>query len=253
VIVGKSLAEQFNWKVGDTVPIRSSFFRKANDGGDTWDMRIAGIYDASNGDVTSLFFHYDYVNEALGEDAGRDIVIWAVMKIQNPADAQKVSAEIDALFANSPAETKTATERAFIQGFANQMGDIATIVTAVASAVFFTMLLVTANTMAQSVRERTNEIAVLKTLGYSKRTVAGLVLGESFAITAIGAAIGLGIATAAAGIVGSLLAQFFPASGIPTSAYVTSGVLIVVLSLLAGLAPSMEAARLKITDALRKV
>jgi putative ABC transport system permease protein len=175
------------------------------------------------------------------------------MKIQNPADAQKVSAEIDALFANSPAETKTATERAFIQGFANQMGDIATIVTAVASAVFFTMLLVTANTMAQSVRERTNEIAVLKTLGYSKRTVAGLVLGESFAITAIGAAIGLGIATAAAGIVGSLLAQFFPASGIPTSAYVTSGVLIVVLSLLAGLAPSMEAARLKITDALRKV
>src|SRR6185503_13205270 len=213
VIIGRSLANQYKWKIGDTVPNRSSFFRKANDGGDTWDIRTAGIFDASNGDVTSLFFHYDYVNEAMGENAGRDIVIWAVMKIRNPADAQKVSAEIDGLFANSPAETKTGTESAFIQGFANQMGDIATIVTAIASAVFFTMLLVTANTMAQSVRERTNEIAVLKTLGYSKQTVAGLVLGESFAITAIGGVIGLGIATAAAGFVGSVLAQFFPASG----------------------------------------
>ena len=253
VIIGRSLANQYKWKIGDTVPIRSSFFRKANDGGDTWDMRIAGIFDASNGDVTSLFFHYDYVNEALAQNNGRDIAIWAVMKIRNPADAQRVSAEIDALFANSPAETKTGTESAFIQGFANQMGDIATIVTAIASAVFFTMLLVTANTMAQSVRERTNEIAVLKTLGYSKQTVAGLVLGESFAITTIGGVIGLGIATAAAGVVGSVLAQFFPASGIPPSAYVTSGVLIVVLSLLAGLAPAMEASRLRITDALRKV
>src|SRR5436190_976171 len=131
-IVGKALADRFKWKVGDTVPIRSSFFRKA-EGGDTWDMRIAALYEASNGDNQSLFFHYDYVNEALAENAGRDIAIWIIMKIQNPADAQKVSAAVDALFANSPAETKTATERAFIQGFANQMGDIATIVTAVAS------------------------------------------------------------------------------------------------------------------------
>jgi putative ABC transport system permease protein len=252
VIIGKSLADRFKWKVGDVVPIRSSFFRKA-DGGDTWDMRIAAIYEATNGDNQSLFFHYDYVNEALSENGGRDIAIWIIMKIRDPAEAQKVSAAVDALFANSPAETKTATERAFIQGFANQMGDIATIVTAVASAVFFTMLLVTANTMAQSVRERTNEIAVLKTLGYTKQTIAALVLGESFTITALGGAIGLGLATAAAGVVGEALAQFFPAVGIPPSAYVTAVVLIVVLSLLAGLLPSLEASRLKITDALRKV
>jgi putative ABC transport system permease protein len=175
------------------------------------------------------------------------------MKIRDPDEAASISATIDALFANSPAETKTATERAFIQGFANQMGDIAAIVTAVASAVFFTMLLVAGNTMAQSVRERTNEIAVLKTLGYTKHTIAGLVLTESFAITAVGGAVGLGIAALFADAMGDLLAQYLPVTGVPTSAYVTGAVLIVILSLLAGLLPSMEASRLKITDALRKV
>jgi putative ABC transport system permease protein len=252
MIVGKSLADRFGWKVGDTVPIRSAFYRKA-DGGDTWDMRLAGIYETTNGDNSSLYFHYDYMNEALSETGGRDTAIWIVMKIRNPDEAQAISATIDAMFANSSAETKTATESAFIKGFANQMGDIATIVTAVASAVFFTMLLVTGNTMAQSVRERTNEIAVLKTLGYRKRTIAGLVLTESFAITALGGVVGLGIAALLADSIGDLLAQFLPVTGIPTSAYVTGAVLIVFLSLLAGLLPSLEASRLKITDALRKV
>jgi len=253
MIVGKALTDRFGWKIGDTVPIRSSFYRKADGGGDTWDMRLAGIYEATNGDTSSLFFHYDYLNEALARNGGRDSLVWIIMKIRNPAESQQVSAAVDALFANSPAETKTATERAFIQGFANQMGDIATIVTAVASAVFFTMLLVTANTMAQSVRERTNEIAVLKTLGYTKRTIAGLVLTESFFITALGGVVGLGAAALFTDAIGEVLAQFFPVVGIPGSAYVTGAVLIVVLSVLAGLLPSMEASRLRITDALRKV
>jgi putative ABC transport system permease protein len=252
MIVGQALAERFGWHVGDTVPLRSSFYRKT-DGGDTWDMRVAGIYDATNGDNSSLYFHYDYLNESLSPNGGRDSAIWVVMKIRDPSEAPRISATVDALFANSPAETKTATERAFLQGFANQMGNIALIVTAVASAVFFTMLLVTANTMAQSVRERTSEIAVLKTLGYTKRTIVGLVLTESFVITALGGVVGLGVAALLADTIGDLMAQFFPVVGIPTSAYVTGAVLIVVLSLLAGLLPSLEASRLKITDALRKV
>jgi putative ABC transport system permease protein len=253
MIVGKALADRFGWKIGDTVPVRSSFYRKADGGGDTWDMRLAGIYETTNGDNSSLYFHYDYLNESLPRNGGRDSLVWVVMKIANPDQAQRVSAAVDALFANSPAETKTATERAFIQGFANQMGNIGMIVTAVASAVFFTMLLVTANTMAQSVRERTNEIAVLKTLGYRKETIAGLVLTESFVITLLGGAVGLGLAALGADAVGEQLAQFFPTVGIPPSTYVTGAVLIVVLSLLAGLLPSMEASRLRITDALRKV
>ncbi len=216
-------------------------------------MRLAGIYEATNGDNGSLYFHIDYVNESLSQNGGRDVIMFMVTKIENPDDAQKVSAAVDALFANSPAETKTATERAFIQGYANMIGDIGTIVTAVASAVFFTMLLVTGNTMAQSVRERTNEVAVLKTLGYSKRVVAGLVLTESFVITALGGVVGLGLAALAADRMGALLAQFFPVIGIPSSTYVIGAVLIVVLSVLAALLPSAEAWRLRITDALRKV
>jgi putative ABC transport system permease protein len=252
MIVGRTLADRFGWQVGDTVPIRSSFYRKA-DGGDTWEMRLAGIYEATNGDSSSLYFHYDYVNESLGTANGRDSIMFVGMKIENPDESAQVSAAVDALFANSPAETKTATERAFIQGFANQIGDIATIVTAVASAVFFTMLLVTGNTMAQSVRERTNEMAVLKTLGFSKRTVAGLVLLESFAITALGGAVGLGLAALTAESMSAALAQFFPVIGIPSSTYATGAVLIVGLSMLAALLPSAEAWRLRITDALRKV
>ena len=251
MIVGRTVAERFGWNVGDTIPIRSAFYRKA-DGGDTWEMRLAGIYETSNGDNSSLYFHYDYVNESLGQNGGRDVIMFMVMKIANPDEAQKVSAAVDALFANSPAETKTATERAFIQGYANMIGDIGTIVTAVASAVFFTMLLVTGNTMAQSVRERINEIAVLKTLGYSKRVVAGLVLTESFLITALGGAVGLGLATLAADSMSAALAQFFPVLGIPSSTYVVGAVLIVVLSVLAAVLPSSEAWRLRITDALRK-
>jgi putative ABC transport system permease protein len=252
MIVGKTLAERFGWKIGDVVPIRSAFYRKA-DGGDTWDMRLAGIYETTNGDNASLYFHYDYVNESLDENnGGRDRIMFLVMKIANPDESQKVSAEVDALFANSPAETKTATERAFIQGYANMIGDIGTIVTAVASAVFFTMLLVTANTMAQSVRERINEIAVLKTLGYSKHTIAGLVLAESLLITALGGAIGLGLAALAADSMSATLAQYFPVLGIPSSTYVVGAALIVVLSVLAALLPSAEAWRLRITDALRK-
>jgi putative ABC transport system permease protein len=251
MIVGQATANRFGWKVGDTVPIRSAFYRKA-DGGDTWDMRIAGIYNATNGDSASLYFHIDYVNESLSEQGGRDVIMFIVMKIANPDEAGKVSAAVDALFANSPAETKTATERAFIQGYANMIGDIGTIVTAVASAVFFTMLLVTGNTMAQSVRERINEMAVMKTLGYSKRLVAVLVLAESFAITALGGALGLGLAALAADSMAATLAQFFPVIGVPSDTYVVGAVLVVVLSVLAAALPSAEAWRLRITDALRK-
>src|SRR5688572_4883668 len=144
MVVGKAVAERYGWKVGEAIPVRSSFSRKS-DGGDTWDLRLAGIYDSSNGDNSSVYLHYDYLNESLGENGGRDSIGWVILKIADPESGPQISTRIDSLFANSPAETKTSTERAAVQGFANQMGDIATIVTAVATAVFFTMLLVTGN------------------------------------------------------------------------------------------------------------
>jgi putative ABC transport system permease protein len=249
MIVGKNLAERFGWSVGDTVPVRSSFYAKT-DGSNVWDFKVAAIYDAANGDNSSLYFHYDYLNESTSVQ--RDMVGWVILRIDDPARMADIAREIDAMFANSPAETKTSTERAFLQGFANAMGDIGAIVAAVATAVFFTMLLVTGNTMAQSVRERTNEIAVLKTLGYSSRGVSLLVLAEAFVITAAGGAAGLALAALAADSMSAALAQFFPVIGIPFSAYLLGAALIVVLSMLAGLLPSMQALNLRITDALRK-
>src|SRR5690606_38527067 len=192
----------------------------------------------------------DYVNES--RSIQRDTIGYVVMRTDDPARNTEIASAVDELFANSPAETKTSTESAFIQGFANQMGDIGAIVTAVAGAVFFTLLLVIGNTMAQAVRERINEIGVLKTLGFSGTSVSALVLTEAFAITAAGGALGLLLAAGFARSMSAALAQFFHVIGVPSSSYVIGGVLIVVLSAAAGLVPAMQAWRLKITDALRK-
>jgi putative ABC transport system permease protein len=248
MIVGKAVAARYDWKLGDIVPIRSSFYRRA-DGSNSWDFRIAGIYDAGNGDNSSLYFHWNYLNQSIGEP---NQIGFVVLRVRDPARLREVASQIDGQFANSPAETKTDTERAFIQGFANQMGDIGAIVTAVVSAVFFTILLVAGNTMAQSVRERTNELAVLKTLGFPSGAVAGMVLGEALVITALGGAIGLGLATLFAQAMSASLQQFFPVIGVPPDTYVAGAMLVVVLALLAALLPSIEAGRLKITEALRK-
>ncbi len=248
IIVGRDLADRYGWQIGDTIPLRSVYYTRT-DGTNSWDFRIAGIYDATNGDNASAYFHWEYLNESIGAP---DLIGFVVLRVDDPANLDAVADRIDARFANSPAETKTDTERAFIQGFANQMGDISAIVTAVVSAVFFTILLVAGNTMAQSVRERTNEFAVLKTLGYSGTGVALMVLAEAFVITAAGGAVGLLLATGFAGQMSAALQQYFPVIGLPPSAYVTGGMLVVVLSLLASLLPSLQAGRLKITDALRK-
>jgi len=164
-IVGRSTADKFGWKVGDRVPLQGTIWRK-KDGSSLWELTIDGIYEgAKKGtDTTILFFRYDYFSEA--RQFGEGQVGWYVIRINDPDKAAEIAERIDATFANSPAETKTATEKAFVQGFAQQVGDIGSIMMAILVAVFFTILLVAGNTMAQSVRERTNELAVLKTLGF---------------------------------------------------------------------------------------
>jgi putative ABC transport system permease protein len=248
-IVGKVLAERFGWKVGDTIPLRSNIFTQ-KDGGNVWQLKISAIFDAGNGDNQSLYFHHEYLNESRAE--GKDITSMIGVRIEDPNRAPEVSRAIDALFANSSNETKTATEKAFIQGFANQMGNIGAIVGAVATAVFFTMLLVTANTMAQSVRERTNELAVMKTLGFSSLNVTAQVMGEAILITLLGAALGLALAGMAAQGLGQAIQQFFPSLGMPSTTYVYGALLAVVLGALAGALPCAQAWQLKIVDALRK-
>jgi putative ABC transport system permease protein len=248
-IVGSAVAERFGWKVGDTVPMRSNIWTQ-KDGNNVWPMKIAGIYNAGNGDNQSIYFHHKYLEES--RSFGTGMIGWIVLRVNDRNRSADVARTIDAMFANSSTETKTATEKAFIQGFANQMGNIGALITAVAAAVFFTMLLVTANTMGQSIRERINEIGVMKTLGFSSATVTTLVFGEALLITALGGIIGLSLATLLAGAVAKVAQQFFPTLGMPSDTWIIGGVLIVVLGALAALLPCTQAFRLKIVDALRK-
>jgi putative ABC transport system permease protein len=249
-IVGSAVAERFGWKIGDTVPMRSNIWTQ-KDGGNVWPLKIVGIFKAGNGDNQSIYFHHEYLEES--RTVGKGMIGWIVLRVKDRNQSADVARTIDAMFANSSTETKTATEKAFIQGFANQMGNIGALITGVAAAVFFTMLLVTANTMGQSIRERLNEIGVMKTLGYSNASVSGLVLGEALLVTALGAAIGLALAALSSVGLAKSLAQFFPVLGMPSSVYSVGLVLVVVLGGLAAAQPCMQAARLQIVDALRKV
>lgn len=249
-IVGPLVAQRFGWKVGDTIPLRSNIWTRKDDGGNVWPMKIAGIYEASNGDNQSIYFHYDYLNESRSEI--RDMIGWVVVKVRDPARSADIARSIDELFVNSSTETKTSTEKAFIQGFANQMGNIGKLLTFVAAAVFFTMLLVTANTMGQSIRERINEIGVMKTLGFSGAGVTLLILAEAILVTALGGLVGLGLAALASKGIGAAVAQFFPVLGMPTETWGIGVVLILLLGGLAAALPCAQASRLKIVDALRK-
>lgn len=247
-IVGKALAEESKWKVGATIPLQSNLFTQ-KDGTNVWPMKIIGVYEATNGDQ-SLYFHRAYLEET--RSFGKGTAGMFGVQVKDAKQSEQVARSIDALFTNSPAETKTSTEEAFIQGFANQMGNIGAIVTAVATAVFFTMLLVTANTMAQSVRERTNELAVMKTLGFSSLRVTSLVMSEALLVTLLGAMVGLGLSGLASMLLGQKIQQFFPSLGMPPDTYAVGALLAAGLGALSGAVPCMQAWQLKIVDALRK-
>jgi putative ABC transport system permease protein len=249
-IVGRQTASRFGFKVGDRVPIQATIWRKQG-GSLAWEFDICGIFDADakGVDTTPFFFNYDYFDEARAFAHGQ--VGWYVVRIKDPATAADVAERIDAMFANSFAETKTTTEKAFISAFAKQIGDIGLIIRGIVSAVFFTILLVAANTMAQSVRERTSELAVLKTLGFSDPLVLTLVLLESCAIALLGGGVGLLLAW--------MLIQggdptngMLPAFYLPTADLVRGALFALGLGVVAGIMPAVQAMRLRIVDALRR-
>jgi len=252
VIIGKSLAERFGWKVGDKIPIQGTIYRKP-DGSSLWEFTVSGIYQGAEQatDTSNMYFRYDYLNEGMGGSLG--FVGWYVLKITDPSKAAEVGKRVDALFANSQAETKTNTEKAFAQSFADQVGNVGAIVRWVLTAVFFIMLLVTGNTMAQAVRERTNELAVLKTLGFSRRVVLGLVLAESCAIAILGGGLGLFFALGVIPVLGKALRAFLPVFFLPSRDLVLGVALVLLFGLASGLLPAVQAMRLRIVEALRRV
>jgi putative ABC transport system permease protein len=251
-IVGEVTARRFRWKVGDKIPLEAPAYMAKRDGSRTWDFNVVGIYrGAKKGtDTSGLYFRYDYLKEA-GPDRGT--VGWYILRIADPKHAAAVAQRVDDQFANSPAETKTSTEQAFAQGFANQVGDIGALITAIVSAVFFTILLVAGNTMAQSVRERTSELAVLKTLGFTNRQVLGLVLAESLLLALLAGGLGLFLAWAIIGAAGDPTHGFLPIFFIPAGGLALGVAFAILLGLATGAIPAVQAMRLRIVDALRRV
>lgn len=247
-VVGDGIAARYGWKVGDVVPLMSNIYRR-KDGASAWPLRIAAIYHSAVQDPNTVFLHYEYFNE--GITFGNDQIGWIIEQLNDATAGPAVARTIDSLFANSRTETKTSSEKAVAQSFANQIGNIGAILRFVVSAVFFAMLLVTANTMAQSVRERTPEIAVLKTLGFTDRAVMALVLAESLLITCTGGLLGLTVAALATRGLGAALRSFLPFFAIPAGAYLTALGWGVALGLLAGAMPARAAMRLRIVTALR--
>lgn len=251
-IVGSDTARKFGWKVGDRVPLISPIYRKSD--GSPWDFTIDGIYDSETKgvDKTQVFFHYNYLNESLRDQPGfGNIIGWYVIRVADPATSDQLAGRLDAMFANSSNETKTATEKAFVSDFAKQVGDIGSIMMAITAIVMFFILFVTGNAMAQSIRERINELAVLKTIGFSDGKIVTLVLLESCTIAIVGGGLGLLLAwmvIAGGDPTGGLLPAFY----FPVRDVIIGGLLILVLGVGTGLLPALQASRLKIVDALRR-
>jgi putative ABC transport system permease protein len=249
-IIGVDLAKRFGWKIGDRIPLQGTFFRPPD--GRPWEFTIDGIYDATarGVDKTQLFFNYKYLEETIPEARGS--VGWYVIRVADPATSDQLANRIDQLFAHSPAETKTSTEKAFVQAFAGQIGDIGSIMMSIVAVAMFFILLITGNTMAQSIRERTSELGVLKTLGFTEGRILALVIIESCLIAILGGGLGLLVAWAITSR-GDPTGGFLPAFYFPTRDLIFGVVLVLILGVATGILPGLQARRLKIVDALRRV
>ena len=249
-IIGQSASDRFKWKIGDHVPLTSPIWGEP-EGQSHWDFEITGIFTgAKKGtDTSSLYFRHDYFDE--GRPRGKGEIGWFGVRIKNPDQAAEIARKIDEEFANSPYETKAEPEGAMAAGFAQQIGDIGTIMMAVLSAVFFTILLVAGNTMGQAVRERTEEIGVLKAMGFTNRLVLVLVLLESCVLALVGGLLGLGIAWALT-LRGSPVPAMLPIFYIPGRDLAMGAGIVIVLGAIAGLLPALQAMRLRIAEALRR-
>jgi len=249
-VVGESLARRFGWKIGDRIPLQATIFPHRN-GGNVWNFDLVGIYRAAQPELRGmeqqLLFRYDYFDE--GRQSGQGTVGWYIVKVEDPAEADRVAQSIDHLFANSSDETKTQSEREFQLSFAKQIGDIGLIVTAIMGAVFFTLLLLTGNTMAQAIRERIPELAVLKTIGFNNRAVLLLVLSESVLLLSLGGVAGLLFARLGLPLISAASSGQLDLV-MPAQSWLLGLCLMLLIGFIVGLPPALRAMRLRIVDAL---
>ncbi|MEX0976133.1 MAG: ABC transporter permease [Woeseia sp.] len=249
--VGVELAEQFGWKVGDRIPLQATIWTR-DDGDRTWEFDLEAIFSTEDprGSTAYMLFNYDYFEEA--REFGKGTVGWYILRVAPGANPVDVANAIDAQFENSSNQTETSTEQAFAASFAKQFGNIALIVTLILGAVFFTLLLVAGNTMSQAVRERTGELAVLKTLGFSDRMLLCVVLSESILVMLIGGSLGIGIGWV---LVQGLIQQsgaMLPGIFLSPEAISLAVLIMFAAGILAGLFPALKTVRMTIVDALAR-
>jgi len=251
LIVGRQLANQYGWKIGRKVPISSNIWPQ-KDGSKAWQFDLVGIFDGKDADwqkrTNLAFIQQDYFDEA-NQFGVKGRTNFFILKLAPGANAEAISKTVDAMFENSPDETKTQTEKDFNISFVKQIGDIGLIVRWILFAVFFTLLLVVGNTMAQSVRERIPELAVLKTLGFSDGSVLGFVLAEAFALVLLGGLVGLALASIAGAMVEKQTGGQFLLE-LDRGVWLLGVAAIVLMSLAVGVLPALRARRLRIVDAL---
>jgi putative ABC transport system permease protein len=250
-IAGQRLVDRYGWKVGQKLPLSSEIHTKS-DGSLNWEFDLVGIFDAEDpavrGNTDLVLINVAYFDEA--RQFGKGKTGWYIIRIDDAGRAREIAAEIDRLFANSPDETKTQPEKEFAVGFAKQIGDIGALVTRILMAVFFTILLLTGNTMAQAIRERIPELAVLKTLGFSSATVTLLVIAEALMLIVLGGGLGMLGAVAMMPALNGSTGGRFPPLYIEPMTWVMAAVIALVLALAIGLPPALRVNRLRIVDAL---
>lgn len=245
-IVGEKLVERFGWKLGDRIPIKGTIFAG------NWEFNLRGTYKGTRqqDDPTQFWFHWKYFDER--KEFQKGMAGWYTLRIDNPDNAVRASKAIDALFVNSPYETKTETERSFAANWVKQMGNIEFLILSIGTVVMFTLLLVTGNTMAISVRERVRDLAVLKAIGYSDRTVLTLIMMESLVIAAWGGAVGLGLAKLFS-LRGDPTGGILPIFYLPNIWIVYGFIGALAIGSIAGVIPAVSAMRLRVVEALRRV
>jgi len=250
MVVGRKLADRYGWKIGDKLPLASNIFPQ-RDGSKNWAFDLVGVFDGKDAawqrNTNFAWIHFAYFDEANLFTRGNAGTF--TIRLADSDQAQQVARTIDAMFENSPDETKTQSEKDFNIGFFKQIGDIGQIVRWILFAVFFTLLLVVGNTIAQSVRERIPELAILKTLGFTDRAVLGFVLAEAAVLCAIGGLVGLAVATPLGMAIANISGGWLPIA-VDLRVWVTGLLSIVVLTLAVGLLPALRASRLQIVDAL---
>ncbi len=248
LLVGRKFAEKNGWKVGDRIPLNSNIYTNKNTGKQSWEFTIAGIMEPAREEANTDFalFHYEYFSESV--TFGQNTIGYVILETADKSLNMKIAKTIDEMFANSPAETSTDTEKAFSQAFAAQLGNISLIITMVVGAAFVTILMIVGNTMVMAVRERTREIGVMKTLGFPSGRIFKLVLGESVMLSALGALPALGLAA----VLLSVLKKSIGIPGLELSLpYLLLGIAIMLgLGLVTGLVPAWNALRLNIVTAL---